>query len=277
MLASVSQRWHLTCRQSRGERLQIIAGLRNFVVSQKSRPNWFGSRSTLLCRGAFWPVHRSPARRPLGQLVGPPCSCFVPAFNAQVADFTIFMVRVLEWAGKDRHSVDGPATGTGIFTSIAGSHARSGGLRGHKREYAPFGPFRKTVCIWRGMHGRGSRGRYLPSPNPPPGHDDPRLLGDRLHGISTEAERVGAPPIRATKRPPSGGLFVCPWTTTRNDILFLQVELKAQSVGYSLNAPLKADRVAGRRDDDRLPTVSMISANADMYIAYAERSDDHLR
>ncbi len=49
--------------------------------------------------GAFWPVHRSPARWPLGQLVGPPCSCFVPAFNAQVADFTIFMVRVLEWAG----------------------------------------------------------------------------------------------------------------------------------------------------------------------------------
>ena len=54
------------------------------------------------------------------------------------------MVRVLEWAGKDRHSVDGPATGTGIFTSIAGSHARFGALRGHKGEYAPFGPSRKS-------------------------------------------------------------------------------------------------------------------------------------
>jgi len=53
------------------------------------------------------------------------------------------MVRVLEWAGKDRHSVDGPATGTGIFTSIAGSDARFGTLRGHKSEYAPFGPSRK--------------------------------------------------------------------------------------------------------------------------------------
>ena len=64
---------------------------------------------------------------------------------------------------------------------------------------------------------------------------------------------------------------------TGNEILFLQVELKAQPVGYSLNAPLKADRVAGRRDNDRLPTISVISANADMYIAYAKRSDDHLR
>jgi len=37
-------------------------------------------------------------------------------------------------------------------------------------------------------------------------------------------------------------------TTTRNEILFLQVELQAQSVGYFLNSPLKADRVAGRRE-----------------------------
>jgi len=54
------------------------------------------------------------------------------------------MARILEWAGKDRHSVDGPATGTGIFTAIAGSHAGCGALRGHKGEYAPFGPFRKS-------------------------------------------------------------------------------------------------------------------------------------
>ncbi len=89
-------------------------------------------------------VYRSPARSPLGQLVGPPCSCLVPAFNAQVTDFTIFMARVFEWAGKDRHSIDGPATGTGIFTAIAGSHAGFGALRGHKDEYAPFGPSRKS-------------------------------------------------------------------------------------------------------------------------------------
>ena len=54
------------------------------------------------------------------------------------------MARILEWAGKDRHSVDGPATGTGIFTAIAASHAGRGSLRGHKGEYAPFGPFRKS-------------------------------------------------------------------------------------------------------------------------------------
>jgi hypothetical protein len=71
-------------------------------------------------------VNGSPACRPLGQLVGPPCSRFVPAFDAQVADFTIFVARLLERAGKDRHSVDGRATGTGIFTSVAGSHAGFG-------------------------------------------------------------------------------------------------------------------------------------------------------
>lgn len=61
----------------------------------------------------------------------------------------------------------------------------------------------------------------------------------------------------------------------RNEILFLQVELKAQSVGYFLNAPLIADRVAGRRDNHRLPTVSMISANPDMHIVDRERRHDY--
>lgn len=89
------------------------------TMSIMSLASWAGSRGV-------WPVHSSPARWPLGQLVGPPCSRIVPAFNALVANFTIFMARVLEWAGKDRHSVDGPATGTGIFTSIAGSHAGFG-------------------------------------------------------------------------------------------------------------------------------------------------------
>jgi hypothetical protein len=53
------------------------------------------------------------------------------------------MARVLEWAGKDRHSVDGPATGTGILTAIAGSHAGFGALRGHIGEYA---------VLWRKRH-----------------------------------------------------------------------------------------------------------------------------
>ena len=81
---------------------------------------------------------------PLGQFVGPPCSCLVPAFNAQFADVTIFMARVLEGAGIDRHSVDGPTTGTGIFTAIAASHARFGALWSHKERVAPFGPPRKS-------------------------------------------------------------------------------------------------------------------------------------
>jgi len=77
------------------------------------------------------PAHSSPTLWPFGQLVGPPCSCHVPASNGPVADFTIFTARVLEWAGKDRHSVDGPAAGTGIFTAIAGSHAGFGVLLWH--------------------------------------------------------------------------------------------------------------------------------------------------
>jgi hypothetical protein len=116
------------------------------AMSIMNLASWAGSRE------AFWPVHRSLVRWPLGQFVGPPCSCLVPAFNAQVADFTICTVRVLEWAVIGRHSVDGPATGTGIFTCIAGSHARFhgrfrgrfGGFRGHEGRISPFGPPRKS-------------------------------------------------------------------------------------------------------------------------------------
>jgi hypothetical protein len=68
----------------------------------------------------------------------------VPAFNEEVAYVTICMARVLEWTGIDRHSVDGPATGTGIFTAIAGSYARFWFLRGHRGRVAPFGPSRKS-------------------------------------------------------------------------------------------------------------------------------------
>ena len=130
-------------RRQRFPILNLAAG----NVSIMSLASWAGSRGRF---GRF-----TAARWPLGQLVGPPCSCFVPAFNALVADFTIFMVRVLEWAGKDRHSVDGPATGTGIFTAIAGSHAGFGALRGHKGEYAPFGPSRKSfrsLALFKGTH-----------------------------------------------------------------------------------------------------------------------------
>lgn len=65
----------------------------------------------------------------LYQMEGPPRSCLVPAFDLQVADVTILIARVLEWAGIDRHPVDGAATGTGIFTPIAGPYARFGALR----------------------------------------------------------------------------------------------------------------------------------------------------
>jgi hypothetical protein len=83
---------------------------------------------------------------PLGQLVGPPCSCVDPGFNAHVTDITVFKARVLEWAGKGRHFVDGSAIGTGIFTCIAASHTRRWGLRGHNGRIAPFGPSRKSFC-----------------------------------------------------------------------------------------------------------------------------------
>jgi hypothetical protein len=120
-----------------------LASVPDPAMSIKSLARWAESR------GAFWPVYRSPASWPLGQLVGPPCSCFVPAFNAQVADCAIFMARVLEWAGKDRHSVDGPATGTGILTAIAGSHAGIGALRGHIGEYAVLWRKRHKNLAWR--------------------------------------------------------------------------------------------------------------------------------
>jgi hypothetical protein len=60
-----------------------------------------------------------------------------------------------------------------------------------------------------------------------------------------------------------------------DETLFPQVELKAQSVSYFFNAPLIANRIAGRRNHRRLPPVSVIFANADRYLADAQRGDDH--
>jgi hypothetical protein len=57
---------------------------------------------------------------------------------------------------------------------------------------------------------------------------------------------------------------------------FPQVELKAQSVCDFLNAPLIANRIAGRRNHRRLPTVGMIFPNADTYLANAQGADDHI-
>jgi hypothetical protein len=58
----------------------------------------------------------------------------IPALDERVADFTVLMVRILERAGIDCHLIDGPAPGTGIFTTIAGSHAGFGTFQGHKGE-----------------------------------------------------------------------------------------------------------------------------------------------
>jgi hypothetical protein len=58
----------------------------------------------------------------------------VPAFEERVTDVAVLMVRVLERAGIDRHFINGPAPGTGIFTTLAGSHAGFGTFQGHEGE-----------------------------------------------------------------------------------------------------------------------------------------------
>jgi hypothetical protein len=72
--------------------------------------------------------------RPLDQLVGPPGRCMGPASEERVADVAVLMVRVLERAGIDRHFINGPAPGTNIFTTLAGSHTGFGTFQGHKGE-----------------------------------------------------------------------------------------------------------------------------------------------
>jgi hypothetical protein len=57
---------------------------------------------------------------------------------------------------------------------------------------------------------------------------------------------------------------------------FPQVELKAQTVCDFLNAPLIANRIAGRRNHRRLPPESMVFSNTDRYLTDAQRGDDHV-
>jgi len=56
----------------------------------------------------------------------------------------------------------------------------------------------------------------------------------------------------------------------------LEGELKAQSMCDLLHSPLISDQIAGRRNHGRLPPVSMILANLDFYISYANRRSDHV-
>ncbi len=54
-------------------------------------------------------------------------------------------------------------------------------------------------------------------------------------------------------------------------------ELKAQSIGDFLDAPLISDQIAGRRNDSRLPTVRVVPAYLDTQISYAKRGNNHVR
>jgi hypothetical protein len=59
-------------------------------------------------------------------------------------------------------------------------------------------------------------------------------------------------------------------------MLFPQVELKTQSICDFLNAPLIANRVAGRRNHRRLRPISMVFSNTDRYPVDAQPSDNHV-
>jgi hypothetical protein len=57
---------------------------------------------------------------------------------------------------------------------------------------------------------------------------------------------------------------------------FPQVKLQAQAICDFFHAPLIADGIARRRNHRRLPPESMIFANANIYLADAQRADDHI-
>ena len=57
---------------------------------------------------------------------------------------------------------------------------------------------------------------------------------------------------------------------------FPKIKLEAQFVGDFIDSPLKANRIARRRNNRRLPAISMVFANTDINLADAQRSDDHV-
>ncbi|HXM35503.1 MAG TPA: hypothetical protein VN920_09975 [Pyrinomonadaceae bacterium] len=52
--------------------------------------------------------------------------------------------------------------------------------------------------------------------------------------------------------------------------------MKSQSICDFLNSSLIADGITRRRNYGRLPTESMVFANADIHLANAQRPDDHI-
>jgi len=57
---------------------------------------------------------------------------------------------------------------------------------------------------------------------------------------------------------------------------FAKGELKAQSIGDFLSPPLISDQIAGRRNDSRLPTVSVVPAYLDTQVSNAKRGNNHV-
>jgi hypothetical protein len=77
------------------------------------------------------------------------------------------------------------------------------------------------------------------------GHDDPWLYWRRLRGVSAEKRRatrglIPQPPISATGRPPSGGLFV--WTEMDIDDLKAAIE-SGRSIEEAAEFLCRADSV----------------------------------
>ena len=73
-----------------------------------------------------------------------------------------------------------------------------------------------------------------------------------------------------------------PWTVfwlgteVSGETSFTQVELKAQSICDFINSPLISNQIAGRRNYCRLPPVSVIFANVDIYFSHTQCRDDHI-
>ena len=57
---------------------------------------------------------------------------------------------------------------------------------------------------------------------------------------------------------------------------FPKIKLDAQLVGDFIDSPLKTNRIARRRNNRRLPAISMVFANTDVHLREAHHRDDHI-
>jgi hypothetical protein len=90
------------------------------------------------------------------------------------------------------------------------------------------------------------------------------------------ATELGDQQLRIRPHGVMPGRLFCAQTFGKVHLSISQVKLKSEPLCNFLNASLISNQIAGRRQHYRLPSISVIFANADLYLTDVQCRNDHV-